>query len=114
MLDIKNAESTLFKLVKAELPIKISFELSAIMDDIDVQLKKFEEFRVELVKKYGTETKNGLEVKGDNLAKFQTEMDELLKADVQIGNMVLPLDSLENTALSVLDIKALKTIGFLE
>jgi len=116
MLMIKNAEEALRKLVMAELPIKTAFEVSSTIDSIEPHLKKFEEFRVNLVQKYGSKTDKGFEVLGDNIEKFNEEIQLLLNAEVNIDihpihvNDILGNDSIK---MSVRDIKALESIGML-
>jgi len=115
MYDLKNAEKALQKLVNADLPIKIAFNLSNIVDDIDTQLKKFEDFRVNLIKKYGTETDKGFEVLPENVSSFEKEFNELLQLDIEFDDISgIDIDLLENVNFSIIEIRSLKNIGFIK
>ena len=115
MYDLKNAEKALQKLVNADLPIKTAFKLSNIVDDIDVQLKKFEDFRISLIKKYGSETENGFEVSPEKINEFEKEFNELLQLDVDFSDIeAVNVDLLEDVSFSIIEIKSLKNIGFLK
>jgi hypothetical protein len=116
MFIIKNAESALRKLVNADLPIKIAFQISSVIDEIDVHLQKFEEFRIDLVQRYGEKTDNGIEVK-NNIEEFNKEINDLLNAEVT--DTVQPIDmdtflSIDSVNISVAEIKALQQLGLIK
>jgi hypothetical protein len=116
MFVIKNAESALRKLVNAELPIKLAFQISSMVDEIDTHLQKFEEFRVELVKKYGEKTENGIEVK-NNVDEFNKEINDLMNAEVTVNITPVDMDvfmNIDNVNLSVTEIKALQMLGLIK
>ena len=116
MFIIKNAESALRKLVSAELPIKIAFQISSVVDDIDVHLQKFEEFRIDLVQRYGEKTDNGIEVK-NNIEEFNKEINDLLSAEVTVNVQPINMDTflnIDNVSLSVAEIKALQQLGLIK
>jgi len=114
MYDLKNAETALKKLVNADLPIKIAFSLSNVVDSVDEQLRKFEDFRINLIKKYGDETEKGFEVKPENVGIFENELNELLQLDIDIkGIKTIDMGLLENTSFSIVELKALQNIGFI-
>jgi hypothetical protein len=116
MFTIKNAESALRKLVNAELPIKLAFQISSMVDEIDTHLQKFEEFRIELVKKYGDETENGIEVK-NNIDEFNKEINDLMNVEITVNITPVDMDvfmNIDNVNLSVADIKALQILGLIK
>jgi hypothetical protein len=116
MFVIKNAESALRKLVNAELPIKIAFQISSVVDEIDVHLQKFEEFRIGLVQKYGEKTENGIEVK-ENIEVFNKEITDLMNAEVAVNVQPIDMDtflSIDSVNLSVAEIKALQQLGLIK
>jgi len=117
MLDIKNAENALRKLVKADLPIKIAFELSNVIDDIDLELSKLESFRVKLIKKHGKPTEDGgMDVPKENMPMFNDEFIELMNVDVDIKIKPVDIDvfeKIDNLKFSVQELKALQKIGFI-
>lgn len=117
MLDIKNAENALRKLVKADLPIKIAFELSNVVDDIDSELSKLESFRVKLIKKHGKPTEDGgIDVIKENIPMFNDEFVELMNVDVDIKINPVDIDvfeKIDNLKFSVQELKALQKIGLI-
>ena len=116
MFIIKNAESALRKLVNADLPIKIAFQISSVIDEIDVHLQKFEEFRIDLVQKYGEKTDNGVEVK-ENIEEFNKEINDLLNAEVTVTVQSIDIDtflSIDSVNISVAEIKALQQLGIIK
>jgi len=113
LYDIKNAETAFRKLVNADLPIKMCFKLSSVIDEIDLELKRFEDFRINLIKKYGTQDEKGYRLDDDKIHLFETEMNELLSTTIDIKPMEIPIDLLENTHFSVVEIKALSNLGFI-
>jgi hypothetical protein len=116
MFVIKNAESALRKLVNAELPIKIAFQISSVVDEIDIHLQKFEEFRINLVQKYGEKTENGIEVK-ENIEIFNKEITDLMNAEVTVNIQPIDIDtflSIDSISLSVAEIKALQQLGLIK
>lgn len=114
MLDLKNAENALHKLVNTDLPVKIAFNLSYVIDKIDAELKRFDDFRIKLVKKYGKETENGFEVLRENSIVFGKDMDELLSTEVDITiPFDISIDLLNDAKFSIIDIKSLIKIGIL-
>jgi len=116
LVDIKNAEPALRKLANADLPIKLAFQISSVIDEIDPHLAKFEEFRVSLVKKYGIETENGIEVPQDKIGEFNNEINSLLNAEITAKVSPINLDDIsevENVKFSVRDLKSLMILGLL-
>jgi hypothetical protein len=116
MFTIKNAAPALRKLVNAELPIKLAFQISSMVDEIDVHLRKFEEFRIELVKKYGEETENGIEVK-NNIDEFNKEINDLMNVEITVNIIPVDIDifmNIDNVNLSVADIKTLQILGLIK
>jgi len=116
LVDIKNAEPALRKLANAELPIKLAFQISSVIDEIDPHLSKFEEFRVSLVKKYGIETENGIEVPKDKIGEFNDEINNLLNAEITVNITPIKLDNIsdvDNVKFSVRDLKSLMILGLL-
>ncbi len=114
MYDLKNAEPALGKLVNADLPIKTAFKLSNKIDIIDIQLQKFEKFRIDLIKKYGSKTEKGYEVDKDKIRIFENELNDLLQMDIDdIEVEPISINMLENSNFTVIEVKALKNIGFI-
>ena len=118
MLDVKNAEKTLSKLTKADLPVAMSFKLISFIDEVDKHLTTFETIRVQLIKKYGTVDKNkNIEVKKDAMGDFNKDINELLNTDITITANPISSEKLidvEDLTLSISEIKALQNIGIID
>lgn len=115
--DLKNVESVMMKLVNADLPIRIAFQINLIIDDLDEKLTKVEEFRINLVKKYGEEDKSGnLQVKKENMKSFTSELKELMESEVDFNPVKIPFSAFEagNINIKVRELNALMKAGFID
>ena len=115
--NLKEIESIMMKIVNADLPVKVAFELNSIIDEIDEKLDKLEKFRVKLVKKYGEADENGnIRVPKDKAEIFNNEYMELMDSDVDIKPVKIPFETLENMGFKVKikEINALYKAGFLD
>ena len=113
---LKNAEFALSLLVQKELPIRLAFELNSIIDDVDDNLKRLEDFRVKLVEKYGEKNDKGeIIVKKSKLGSFQKEYDELLDSEIDLKPVPISLKVLEdlNIKMSIKNVDALYKAGFI-
>jgi len=115
--DLKNVEPVILKIINAELPIRIAFQINLMIDDLDEKLTKLEEFRVNLVKKHGTTDKLGnLQVKPENMQAFTQELRELMESDVDFKPVKIPIEAFEEAKLniSVKELNALIKAGFID
>lgn len=115
--DLKNVEPTIIKIINAELPIKIAFQINLMIDDLDEKLTKLEEFRINLVKKYGKEDKHGnLQVVPEKMQAFTQELRELMESDVDFKPVKIPIEVFEsaNIKISVKELNALIKAGFVD
>ncbi len=115
--DLKNVENTILKVINAELPIKIAFQINVMIDDLDDKLTKLENFRVNLVKKYGEEDAQGnLQVIPKNMQAFSQELKELMDSDVDFTPVKIPLDVFDtaNIKVTVKELNALVKAGFID
>lgn len=115
--DLKNVENTILKVINAELPIKIAFQINLMVDDLDDKLTKLETFRINLVKKYGEEDKSGnLQVLPKNLQAFSQELKELMDSDVDFKPVKIPLEVFDtaNIKVTVKELNALIKAGFVD
>jgi hypothetical protein len=115
--DLKNVENAILKIVNAELPIKIAFQINLMIDDLDEKLTKLENFRINLVKKYGDADASGdLKVLPKNIKAFQQELKELLDSDVDFTPVKIPLDVFDsaNIKVTVKELNALIKAGFVD
>ncbi len=116
--DLKNAETPLMFLVSKELPIRIAFQLNSVIDGIDENLKRLEDFRVKLVEKYGDTDKvtGEITVRKENIGKFQQEYDELLDSEIDLTPVEIPMSVFEenNINMSVKNVNSLVKAGFIK
>lgn len=85
---LKSVEPSLVKLIGADLPIKISYQLSKLFDGIKMELTKAEDLRSGLVKKYGKATEDGsgnMQVTEENMAAFIADYNELMNVEIELN-----------------------------
>ena len=123
---LKSVEPSLVKLLKADLPVVVSYKLSKLYDIIVQEVNKMEELRKALVIRYGEEVDNQVKVKPECMRDFTNEYSELLAATldvdfspISIGYLLNYNDKLERMELptiniSAVDISNLRGIGILE
>ena len=115
--DLKNVENIILRIINAELPIKLAFQINLMVDDLDEKLTKLENFRIGLVKKYGEEDKNGnMQVLPKNMKDFSQELKELMDSDVDFKPVKIPLDVFDsaNIKVTVKELNALIKAGFID
>jgi hypothetical protein len=123
---LKAVEESLVKLIKSDLPIRMSYQMSKLYDSILAELTKVEEFRVALVKKYGeTGDKGEIKVKQDNMDTFVKEYGELMDVEIDVNFIPVKIEDLIShnerlekmghspVSLSGADISNLKGVGIL-
>jgi hypothetical protein len=124
---MKFVESSLGKLLKEDLPIRMSYRLSKLYELLIKEMTKVEEFRQELVKKHGTAQENGtIKVTEENLLDFTRDYGELMAESVDIGDFEpIDIDQMMNysekmeslskppISISAFDIHQLKLVGLL-
>lgn len=94
LLTIVNAKPTLEKLAGLSLPIKVAYRVSKILNKVASEFKDFEDSRIKLIRKFGTEQEGGnIEVLEENKTKFFAEMNELLTEEIELNFPLLDLDS---------------------
>lgn len=94
--ELKSIEESLKKLIELPLPIKISYSLSKVLNNISKELILLEEQRMNLVRKYGEtnpET-NEIKVSNDNMNSFIQEFNELLQEELELQIKPISIDSL--------------------
>jgi len=89
--DLVIGDQSIANLSAQKLPVAVSYKISVFIKKMQPELTSFNEKKNELVKEYGTvklneegkETEN-YEFKGENIAKFNEKIEELLDQDVAI------------------------------
>lgn len=86
---IVSSVEALRELAAVKFPIKISYQLSRLMIEIDRELKIYEEKRVALIKEFGVEDKESGNFKIDvedkeATQKFYDEFEKLMGLEVEV------------------------------
>lgn len=89
-------------LLREKLNIKTKYWLGKVFEQISKEKKLFNELRDELIKKYGEEYENGIEVKqfkdnklNDNFIKFSEELNALLDQEIEMKFPKLSIDDFD-------------------
>lgn len=97
-----NAQVSVKGILGEKLNIKTKYWLGRLNDQIQKEKKSFSDLRDELIKKHGSETENGFEIKqmidekpNPALAAFQEELADLLGVEVEISFPQLDLDAFD-------------------
>ena len=107
--DIVTSTESLRKLTTLDLPIKISFRLLELTKQLEVRLTSFEETRLTLLKKYGTQTDaTNFKIEDVNVEPFSKEMEELLSEELDVNFVKISVDSLpDSISISAADLRLL-------
>jgi len=114
---LKEIEGVMGKILQAELPIRMAFSLTEVVEQMDSKLKSLEDFRIKLVTKHGEkDEKDGIMVPEDKIEQFNTEFGELLDSDIDIKPVELDIETLEGLdfKVTVRELSALVRAGFLK
>lgn len=107
--DIFSAQPVLMRMSQTVLPFKTSYRLSRILSKLKDEVSIIDAKRVELIKKYGTETsKEVFTVDHDKVDLFKKEFDEVLDVDTTVEIPQFTLDLLEPLSFSSDDLINLK------
>jgi hypothetical protein len=126
MESMKMVEPSLSKLLKEDLPIRMSYRLSKFYEVLIKEMEKVESLRHQLVRRYGEEIDNTIKVTEENLPEFNKEYNDLLQEEVDAGDFEpIPviqilsfserLESMgkQSINISAYDIQQLKSTGLL-
>jgi predicted Abi (CAAX) family protease len=109
LLQIKNAEAVLNKLLTSPLPVKVSYRLSKIIKKLNEELTQFESSRQKLFEIYGVPNGQGeIVVDEQNRTQFMKELNQLLAESVQLDDIKIPLDDIEDIKFSAVEIAQLE------
>jgi hypothetical protein len=99
------AQESLKKLFASEdFPVSFKWHLMKFKKAVEAELQEYEEQRIELVKKYGTnDGKDNIVVGQDRMAEFIPKMMELHEVEVDIHVSKIRLENLEGAKLSADD-----------
>jgi hypothetical protein len=105
---LKNAEPSLDKLIKTELPIQVSFRLSKLIKIIGSELAHFETTRQKLFEKYGEQQDNGVVIKAEFMAEFMEQINALLNETIELPDIKVSITEISDIKFSAMDLVALE------
>jgi hypothetical protein len=102
LFDVYNSVNVMNKVLDAQLPISVSFQLTKLVKTLNEEVKMIEEERVKLVKKYSETDKDGEStVSEDKKQNFLKDFSELLETEVDLNWTPVSVSKLENLNVSV-------------
>lgn len=109
LAEIKALEPSLAKIFDKDLNITVAYRLSSLLAKLAEEMKRFEENRVKLVKKHGTQKEDTVqfEVPPEKTKEFYEELNALLQIEVKIDFEPIPLKDLGDITLSATDVMKL-------
>lgn len=105
MTDLVNSTTILQKLSNMSLKARLAWQVARLLKAADAEIQSFNETRMDLIKKYGekdnegeliTDEKGNCKIPPDNSKDFTTELEELLKTEVEINANPIFIEDLEN------------------
>lgn len=103
---IVNSVDVFRKLSECQLPVKLGFRVLSLTKALDEKLKTFEESRIVLIKKYGSEMENGdIVVQQENMEAFNKDLMDLLSETVEVDVPAIAIDDFpDNVTLNLTDL----------
>jgi len=111
LTDVQNAKECMNKLANMDLPISTSYKLSKLIKKLNKEYDDIEEFRVQLIKKYGQEDNEQKNIRvnpdSEEFLSFLKEYNEFMETEVDID-----IDKLEiKTEELDIKIKSVELLG---
>jgi hypothetical protein len=105
LLEIYSSVSVMNKLLDAELPASVAFQLTKLLKNLNDEIKVIEEQRVKLVSKHGETTENqGVTVSETNKEAFLKEFGELLDTEIELNWTPVPVSKFDSVNMSANDL----------
>ncbi len=96
------SQAALTELVGERLPNKTAFQIRRVLKRIDPEVKSFDEQRLEIAKRFGTETEQGtFTVSADKLAEFNAELKVVADHELEFAD----LETISPDALGTAEVK---------
>jgi hypothetical protein len=109
LAEIKSLETSISKIFNKDINIKLAYKLSTLIKTLSEELRKLEEGRVKLVKKYGkTDEKTGqISVNTEETQSFYKEFNELMQMEIEVDFEPIPLNAFGDIEISASDVLSL-------
>jgi len=102
--EIAAAVPAMDNLAQMKWPIKISYRIGKIVRQLRAEMEHYSSSREELIRKYGTETENRVEVTPENTKAFLEELKQLNEIEVDVPIYPLKLSELGEVNLAPIDL----------
>jgi hypothetical protein len=105
LLQLKNSEVVLSKLLSTELPVQISYRLSKLIKKVNEELTDFESSRQKLFEKYGEPAdNNSITVKPECQQDFLADLNNLLAETVELPDIKININDIADVKFSAFEI----------
>jgi hypothetical protein len=109
LANVINSQEAINRLLARPLPAKTAYKLNKIVRKLMPEFDDFNKIRNDLIKKYGEPTGEGdnFQVIKENMPLYTSELDEVVKEEVEINCNPLTLDDLATCQITGQDMLAL-------
>jgi hypothetical protein len=106
---LAESNEALGSLLTTEIPVAISFKIGLIVEELNNNMKHFEESRNVVVKKYGKEQKDGTYlIPNKQIEVADKEMEDLLNTEIEINTEPISIEKLGDIKTKPMDMHFLK------
>ena len=113
--NIETLYNTLSSLKEKEMPIRLSYKFTLLLDKIDCDYNFFISEMRKIINKYGLKDEHGelvqengnIKINPDSLALAEKALQDLHETEVKLPDITLTLDELESLNIKPADLRAL-------
>lgn len=118
MGEILNAAPVLTKLTNQTFSGAATFKIARLLKALDKEITIFEETRTKMVQDYGEKDEKGMliekdgqiHVMSDKIETFNSEINALLKSEIEINSEKLSIDYFENIELTPVEASLIEVV----
>lgn len=113
--NIETLYNTLSSLKEKEMPIRLSYKFTLLLDKIDCDYNFFISEIRKIINKYGLKDEHGelvqengnIKINPDSLSLAEKALEDLHETEIKLPNVTLTLDELESLNIKPADLRAL-------
>ena len=113
--NIETLYNTLSSLKEKEMPIRLSYKFTLLLDKIDCDYNFFISEMRKIINKYGLKDENGeliqengnIKINPDSFALAEKALEDLHETEIKLPDVTLTLDELESLNIKPADLRAL-------
>ena len=113
--NIETLYNTLSSLKEKEMPIRLSYKFTLLLDKIDCDYNFFISEMRKIINKYGLKDEHGelvqengnIKINPDSLSLAEKALEDLHETEVKLPDVTLTLDELESLNIKPVDLRAL-------